>query len=1023
MANPAPKLDQRTAPEIARQLRELLAIYAPNWKEFDLQTGKPTGASAALIGIFGRFAELIIHRLNQAPAKNFLAFLDLIGASLLPPQPARVPLTFSLAAGSSVDGVVPAGTQVAAPPAEGEAEPVIFETERELVVIAAQLVSVYVRDPDRDQYANHSSMIGATSSAWVPVFQGERAIEHMFYVGDDALFRYPLLETLTLTIDLEKNIEEPRDPRILRWEIWDGEQGIPLDPTSDTTSNLTQSGDIVFSSVPAVPEQTVASRTSRWLRCRLLTPITHAARAQADRVHASQLPTINRVSLRVGLNRTRLPIEAAFANQIAVDLSKDFFPFGEKPKFGDALYLAQREAFSQAGAAIILDLSLTAKDSGIPAPKADGGIELIWEFWNGATWQMIGSSSAKDGGSPAGFDTTRAFTQPTGMVAFKLPQAPAQTTVNGIENYWIRARISGGNYGEEARYELINKNKAEDGYKLIPANFAPPSLATVVAGYQLTAPPTGAPAALPDHILTYNDLAYQAPAMPPLIPFRPTTDTRPSLYLGFTLPPERPSFPNRTVSLYFRMAEEVYGGVPDNPSPASSPRLAWRYWNGQAWTDLTARDETQGLTRSGLVEFLPPGDFSKRAEFGLDPEYWLLLSWESGDYKFLPNIRQVFVNTTWAGQTVTVKDEILGSSDGSENQKFHTVHASILAGPQLEVREPEMPPAAEQEIILREEGDGAIRTVLDGTGRPKEIWVRWHGGPDFYGSAPRDRHYVLDHLTGEIGFGDGISGLIPPVGIGNLRLARYRTGGGSAGNRPAETIIQLQTTVPYVDKVTNFEAATGGADAETLDSLLARAPRMIRHRERAVTLEDYEDLAILASPAVARAKCVPLYDLEGSPVPTQREAGAVSVIVVPRSTAPKPLPSLELLSRVRDYLDARRLPNADLFVVGPHYLRVDVDTEVALVSLQGAGEVEAAIFQTLAGFLHPLTGGLDGAGWHFGRRPHKSDVYALIEAIPGVDHVRTLKVDETEDQAGVSQTDRFMVYSGTHRISLTFEQP
>ncbi len=1020
MANPAPKFDQRTAPEMARQLRELLAIYAPDWKEYyDPQTGKPKGASAALIDIFARFSELIIQRLNQAPSKNFLAFLDLIGASLLAPQPARVPLTFSLAAGSSVDGVVPAGTQVAAPPAEGEAEPVIFETERELVVIAVQLASLYVRDPDRDQYANHSSMVGATSSAWAPVFQGERAIEHMFYVGHDALFGHPLLETLTLTIELEKNIEEPRDPRILRWEIWDGEQGIRLDPTSDTTSNLTQSGDIVFKSVPAVPEQTVASRTSRWLRCRLLTPITRADQAQADRVRASQLPTIAQVSLRVSLNRTSLPIEAAFANQIRVDLSKDFFPFGEKPKFGDALYLAQREAFSQAGATITLGLSLTAKDSGIPAPKADGDITLIWEFWNGATWQMIGSSSAKDGGSPAGFvDTTQALTQAKGEITFAPPQAPAETTVNGIENYWIRARISGGNYGEEAKYV----ENASGGFEYSAPTFAPPSLGSVVAGYQLTAPPTAAPAVLPDHILAYNDLVYEAPAMP-LTPFRPTTDTRPSFYLGFTLPPERPNLPNRTVSLYFRMAEAVYGGVADNPSPASSPRLVWRYWNGDAWTDLTVRDETEALTRSGLVEFLPPGDFSRRAEFGLDPEYWLRLSWEGGDYKFLPKLRQVFLNTTWAGQTATIKDELLGPSDGSKHQKFHTVHAPILAGQQLEVREPEMPPAAEQQTMLREEGDGAIRTVLDAAGRPAEIWVRWHEAPDFYGSTPRDRHYVLDHLTGEICFGDGINGLIPPVGTGNLRLARYRTGGGSAGNWPAETIIQLQTTVPYVDKVTNFEAATGGADAETLDALLARAPRMIRHRDRAVTLEDYEDLAILASPGVARAKCVPLYDLEASPVPTQREAGAVSVIVVPRSTAPKPLPSLELLRRVHDYLDARRLPNADLFVVGPHYIRVDVDIEVALVSLQGAGEVEAAVFQTLGGFLHPLTGGLDGAGWDFGRRPHKSDVYALIEAIPGIDHVRTLEVTETEDQPGVSQTDRFLVYSGTHRISLTVEQP
>ncbi len=122
--------------------------------------------------------------------------------------------------------------------------------------------------------------------------------------------------------------------------------------------------------------------------------------------------------------------------------------------------------------------------------------------------------------------------------------------------------------------------------------------------------------------------------------------------------------------------------------------------------------------------------------------------------------------------------------------------------------------------------------------------MRWHEVADFYGSGPRSRHYVLDHLTGEMRFGDGLNGLIPPAGIGNIRLGALSNRRGKAGNRPAGTIVQLKTTVPYVDKVTNTEAAAGGADAETLDSLLERAPRTLRHGNRAVTVEDYEDLAM-----------------------------------------------------------------------------------------------------------------------------------------------------------------------------------
>jgi predicted phage baseplate assembly protein len=396
--------------------------------------------------------------------------------------------------------------------------------------------------------------------------------------------------------------------------------------------------------------------------------------------------------------------------------------------------------------------------------------------------------------------------------------------------------------------------------------------------------------------------------------------------------------------------------------------------------------------------------------------------WDSGDYKFVPKLRAILPNTTTAAQTLTLTNETLGSSNGSENQTLRTTRAPILKNQQLEVREPELPSDTERAAIEAEEGEDAITMITDAAGRPREIWVRWHQVPDFYASGSRDRHYVLDHLTGEIRFGDGTSGRIPPIGVGNIRMVRYQTGGGVRGNRAATTIVQLKTTVPYVDKVSNSDAASGGADAEALDSLITRAPRTIRHRDRAVTLEDYEDLAMLASPQIARARCVPLYDLAADPDATQPLPGTVSVMIVPRSASPKPLASLELINRVQSHLDAHRIPTSDLVTVGPDYVRVDVQVEIALTSLDLASAVEMAVTAALRGFLHPLTGGLGGTGWDFGRQPFKSDVYALLEPIPGVDHVRTLNLTPVPDRPGADKSDRFLVYAGKITTTLIFEE-
>lgn len=1171
MVDPAPKVDSRSAVDIARQVQNLLEVYTPDWQEFDLDpvTGNriPRGISAVLIGTFARFSEIIIQRLNQVPNKNFLAFLDLLGASRLPPQPARVPLMFLLSTGSTM-AIVPAGTQVAALPVSGEEEPVIFETERELMVTAAELKSVIVTDPAQDQYGDYSELTSTLPAppTDVPAFQGNQPLEHILYIGHDTLLGYSDLQALRLDITLDQPIQNPA-PRNLQWEIWDGVNGIPIVPTRETTASLTQSGVVGFEKLgqlttdgqPAIVPQMVDGITNRWVRCRLQTPVTPGSQVKKDMVPASQLPAIKTIKLRVGAGNINLKV-GGFTNQVPIDPSKDFFPLGEKPRFGDTLYLANSGAFSKVNTRVTLRVELTNPTSADNPPlkkvKTDGNASLRWEFWNGSDWKELGTTKAPDGvpnpnpADPNQFkDTTKAFTDnpdgKPGEVSFKLPEAPAKTIVNGVEDYWIRVRLVAGNYGQEAQYTATTRpttTRVTDGrtttetttqttdFVFIPETFAPPSIHAISVSYGLIT--DDAQTEPPEAVLIYNNLVYEdvtAIAANPeqsFQPFQTAVGEHPSLYLGFTLPVNLSTLPNGTLSLYLQTADRKYGEAPvplsprhsqaiaaagktashtflitnpgadvvrltpqivgtqwatvllpgqitlaahtsqtvevqvtipptappqsfdrgflqltqTNPAFVSSaifdtfaeslpdlnerPKLSWQYWNGKAWTGLTVQDETAAFSRTGLVEILPPVDFTPRSQFGLT-RYWLKLQREKAEYPEDQRLRHIWRNTTTAAQTTTIRDEILGSSDGSEHQVFHTTRAPVLGNAQLEVREAEIPAADDQVVIKQEEGDDAIAITVDAAGRPQEIWVRWHAVPDFYGSGPRDRHYVLDPLTGEIQFGNGVNGLIPPLGAGNLRLAYYQTGGGVAGNRPAGAIVQLKTTIPYVEQVLNPDAATGGADAETLDSLMERAPRTIRHGGRAVTLEDYEDLAMLASPAVARARCVPLRDLMADPEDQQPTiAGDVSVIIVPYSQDIKPLPNMELINRVQTYLSDRSIPTASVAVVGPLYIRVSVTVEIALASLEHASTLERTINQTLTSFLHPLTGGFDGTGWAFGREPYPSDFYRLTENIPGVDHIRSLHIDDGSGDStidAIKQTGRFLVYSGTHRISLTFD--
>jgi hypothetical protein len=99
-----------------------------------------------------------------------------------------------------------------------------------------------------------------------------------------------------------------------------------------------------------------------------------------------------------------------------------------------------------------------------------------------------------------------------------------------------------------------------------------------------------------------------------------------------------------------------------------------------------------------------------------------------------------------------------------------------------------------------------------------------------------------------------------------------------------------------------------------------------------------------------------------------------------------------LRREVRAFL-AARTPAAlagRLAVVGPVYQRVGVEAVVAPTRLELAGPVAQAVRDALARFLHPLTGGPEGAGWADRREVCLSDVAAVLERLEGVDHVETL---------------------------------
>ena len=121
--------------------------------------------------------------------------------------------------------------------------------------------------------------------------------------------------------------------------------------------------------------------------------------------------------------------------------------------------------------------------------------------------------------------------------------------------------------------------------------------------------------------------------------------------------------------------------------------------------------------------------------------------------------------------------------------------------------------------------------------------------------------------------------------------------------------------------------------------------------------------------------------------PERERAGHVSVIILPRSDKESDL--LELIAIVENYLTPKLLLTTQLHVVGPRFVTVEIKAEVVPLPDEREPALQQRVIDAVKKFFDPRTGGEDGQGWPFGRNVFVSEIYSLLDQLPGVDYVIT----------------------------------
>ena len=207
----------------------------------------------------------------------------------------------------------------------------------------------------------------------------------------------------------------------------------------------------------------------------------------------------------------------------------------------------------------------------------------------------------------------------------------------------------------------------------------------------------------------------------------------------------------------------------------------------------------------------------------------------------------------------------------------------------------------------------------------------------------------------------------------------------------AETITETLEPIPGIEAITQPFTSLKGKPAEQGSALYKRLSERLRHKNRALTMWDYEHIVLNEFPQVYKVKC-----LSGN------RPGKVDVIVVPdiRGSLPfnpfAPKVAADTLFQIREYLDTHAPVHAEVEVLNPFYLQVKTRCTVKFHPGYDESFHKAKLIDEIKRFLAPWAFDED-SDIRIGGTLHASVLINFIAERPYIDYVANMKLFQSED--------------------------
>jgi hypothetical protein len=274
-----------------------------------------------------------------------------------------------------------------------------------------------------------------------------------------------------------------------------------------------------------------------------------------------------------------------------------------------------------------------------------------------------------------------------------------------------------------------------------------------------------------------------------------------------------------------------------------------------------------------------------------------------------------------------------------------------------------------------------MREVLPAAELADDSGGRWLPQRDLLSSDAFAEEFVAEveqDGRASLRFGDDQYGQRPAAGV-EVR-ATYRIGNGVRGNIGGESFAHVLTVDSGVSGVRNPMPARGGSDPESIEHVRRVAPSAFRIQERAVTPEDYVEVAQRHHEVQRAAARV-------------RWTGSWRTIFLSVDRLGGRPVDAEFEQDLRIHLERYRLAGHDLEIDAPHFVPLEIEMTVCVKPGYYRGDVRAALLRVFSNTIGPdgSRGLFHPDNFSFGQPVYLSKLYAGAQQVEGVRFVEIRK--------------------------------